>query len=42
LKLNKNNPLCELQRRASVQRNMAYAEMLLNDAADGASARGGR
>jgi hypothetical protein len=42
LTLNKNSPLCELQRRASVQRNMAYAEMLLNDAADVASTHGGR
>jgi hypothetical protein len=42
LKLDKDSPVCELQRRASVQRNVGNAEMLLNDPGDVSRAHGGR
>jgi hypothetical protein len=42
LKLDKDSPVCELQRRASVQRNVGNAEMLLNDPGDVSRAHGGK
>jgi hypothetical protein len=42
LMLDKHSAVCELQRRASVQRDVANAEMLLNDPAGVAGIHGGR
>lgn len=42
LEMDKGSPVCELQRRAAVQRNVNNAEMLLNGPANAAGGHGGK